>query len=107
MRSRMSVLDAPSNLGLRPPAPGVVPGCYKLAGALRDCGLLRRVGAAHAGCVTPPRYDPHEWRSGDGVANAVALARYTARLADRVGAVLDAVVAAFEQARPAAGPGIR
>jgi hypothetical protein len=30
------VLDAPSNLGLRPPGPGVVPGVYKLAGALRD-----------------------------------------------------------------------
>jgi arginase len=30
------VLDAPSNLGLRPPAPGTVPGCYKLAGALRE-----------------------------------------------------------------------
>jgi arginase len=28
------VLDAPSNLGLRPPAPGTDPGCYKLAGAL-------------------------------------------------------------------------
>lgn len=24
------VIDAPSNLGLRPPAPGTVPGCYKL-----------------------------------------------------------------------------
>jgi hypothetical protein len=30
------VLDAPSNLGLRPPTPDTVPGCYKLAGALRD-----------------------------------------------------------------------
>lgn len=30
------VLDAPSNLGLRPPAPGTVPDCYKLAGALRE-----------------------------------------------------------------------
>ena len=30
--ARVSVIDAPSNLGLRPPAPGVVPGVYKLAG---------------------------------------------------------------------------
>jgi arginase len=30
------VLDAPSNLGLRPPVPGTVPGCHKLAGALRE-----------------------------------------------------------------------
>ncbi|WP_372448154.1 hypothetical protein [Streptomyces sioyaensis] len=26
---RTVLIDAPSNLGLRPPAPGVVPGCYK------------------------------------------------------------------------------
>jgi hypothetical protein len=35
---RPAVLDAPSNLGLSPPAEGVVPGCYKLAGALRNWG---------------------------------------------------------------------
>lgn len=28
----IAVVDAPSNLGLRPPAPGTVPGCYKPAG---------------------------------------------------------------------------
>jgi arginase len=86
----VSVLDAPSNLGLRPPGPGVVPGCYKLAGALRDCGLIGRLGAEDAGCVTPPRYDRHDWKPGDGVANAAGLVDYTPRLADRVGAVLDA-----------------
>jgi arginase len=37
---RLAVLDAPSNLGLRPPSAGTVPGCYKLAGALRDQGLV-------------------------------------------------------------------
>jgi arginase len=40
------VLDAPSNLGLRPPAPGVVPGVYKLAGALRDHFDFRHPGNA-------------------------------------------------------------
>ncbi|RSM84766.1 arginase family protein [Kibdelosporangium aridum] len=83
------VLDAPSNLGLRMPAPGVVPGCYKLAGALRDQGLLHRLGASDAGYVVPPRYDISDWSPGDGVFNASAMASYTVRLADRIGKHLD------------------
>ncbi|MEU9521681.1 arginase family protein [Streptomyces sp. NPDC048224] len=81
---KIVLIDAPSNLGLRPPAPGVVPGCYKLAGALREQGLLRRLGAEEGGVVVPPRYDRGDWREGDGVFNAAALAGYTRKLADRV-----------------------
>lgn len=90
MRSRVAVLDAPSNLGLRPPSPGVVPGCYKLAGALRDHRIVDKLGAEDAGCITPPRYDRHDWAPGQGVANATGLAFYTPRLADRVGSLLEA-----------------
>jgi arginase len=61
-----------------------VPGCYKLAGAVRDRGFVGRVGAEDGGCVTPPRYDMHDWKPGDGVFNAAAMASYTVRLADRV-----------------------
>ncbi|MEV5981180.1 arginase family protein [Streptomyces sp. NPDC052114] len=78
------VVDAPSNLGLRPPAPGTVPGCYKLAGALRERGLPRRLGAFEGGVVVPPRYDRGDWREGDGVFNAAAIAAYTVKLADRI-----------------------
>ncbi|MFG2595201.1 arginase family protein [Streptomyces sp. NPDC048462] len=78
------VLDAPSNLGLRPPAPGTVPGCYKLAGALREQRILQRVGAREGGVVVPPRYDRGDWQEGDGVFNAAAIARYTPVLADRI-----------------------
>ena len=81
------VLDAPSNLGLRMPAPGVVPGCYKLPWALRDRGLLPRLGATDAGAVVPGRYDVSGWSPGDGVFNAAAIADFTARLADRVEAL--------------------
>ncbi|GAB3418519.1 arginase family protein [Flindersiella endophytica] len=87
--ARLAVLDAPSNLGLRPPAPGTVPGCYKLAGALRDQGLVARLGARDAGYVVPPRYDRGDWKPGDGVFNAAAMAEYTAKLADRITRVLD------------------
>ncbi|MGW2402986.1 arginase family protein [Streptomyces sp. NPDC001739] len=82
---RTVLIDAPSNLGLRPPAPGTVPGCAKLAGALREQGLLRRLGALEGGVVVPPRYDLTGWREGvDGDFNAAAMAGYTRKLAARV-----------------------
>jgi arginase len=67
-----------------------VPGCAKAPGALRDHGLLTQLGARDAGCLTPPRYDPGDWRPGDGVAHASQIAAYSRRLADRIGAILDA-----------------
>ena len=87
---RIAVLDAPSNLGLRPPTPSSVPGCSKAPGALRDHGLVARLGARDAGCHTPPRYDPGEWRPGDGVSQAGDIAGYSVRLADRIGAIVKA-----------------
>jgi arginase len=81
---KLVLLDAPSNLGLRPPVPGTVPGCYKLAGALRDQRLQERVSAREGGVVVPPRYDRGDWKPGDGVFNAQAIAGYTRRLADRL-----------------------
>jgi arginase len=48
------VLDAPSNLGLRRPSPGVEPGARRLADALRGCGLVERLGAGDAGGVEAP-----------------------------------------------------
>jgi arginase len=77
------VIDAPSNLGLRPPADGVAPGVYKLAGAMRDCELVGRLGAEDGGVVTPPRYEP----SGRG--REPAIAGYSLRLATRVEDALD------------------
>ncbi|HWG98460.1 MAG TPA: arginase family protein, partial [Pilimelia sp.] len=87
---RIAVIDAPSNLGLRPPTPTSVPGCAKAPGALRDHDLLARLGARDAGCLTPPRYDPGDWRAGDGVCHAPAIARYSRRLADRIADIIDA-----------------
>src|SRR4051812_2524380 len=86
---RIAVLDAPSNLGLRPPTATSVPGCAKAPGALRDHGLLRRLNARDAGCLTPPRYDPGDWQPGDGVCHAPEISAYSRRLADRIGAILD------------------
>ena len=82
------VLDAPSNLGLRPPAPGAVPGVYKLAGALRGQRLLARLDAVEGGVVVPPRYNA-QWEPGEGVRNGLAIERFSLQLADRLGVLLD------------------
>ena len=52
----IAVLDAPSVLGLRPPAPGRVPGCWRLPEALRRHGLVERLHAA-AGAEVQSRVD--------------------------------------------------
>ncbi|WP_348774139.1 arginase family protein [Micromonospora sp. WMMD1155] len=89
MMRRIAVLDAPTNLGLRPPTPTSVPGCAKAPGALRDHDLLARLRARDAGCVTPPRYDPGDWRPGDGVCHAREIADYSLALAERIGSIID------------------
>lgn len=80
----IAVLDAPTNLGLRPPVPGAVPGCAKAPGALRDLGLLRRLAARDAGCLTPPRYDRGDWQEGDGDFHVEQITAYSKALAARI-----------------------
>ena len=84
---QIAVLDAPSNLGLRPPEPGAVPGCYKLPWALRDRNLLAAINATDAGSLAPPRYRA-AWSAGDGDRNAEAIATFSTLLADRVSSLL-------------------
>ncbi|MFE0254204.1 arginase family protein [Streptomyces sp. NPDC059010] len=82
----LAIVEAPSVLGLRPC------GVEELPTALLDAGLADGLGAVQAGRVgrvEPPAYDPAR-DPGTGVLNAHAIARYSARLADTVGAVLDA-----------------
>ncbi|WP_200957042.1 arginase family protein [Lysobacter sp. Root916] len=81
--TRIVVIDAPSNLGLRPPAPGVEPGARKLAAALRDTGLVARLGAREGGRVDAPAYSPDPDHAV-GFRNGTALAAYSRTLADRL-----------------------
>ncbi|HEX8145239.1 MAG TPA: arginase family protein [Pyrinomonadaceae bacterium] len=81
------VLDAPSNLGLRPPEDGAVPGCYKLPWALRDRGLLEAIKADDGGSLVPPRYRS-QWKPGDGDRNADAVASYSISLANRLQSII-------------------
>lgn len=82
------VFDAPSNLGLRPPKEGVVPGCYKSPWALRDRNLLDLIGADNGGSLVPPQYSSI-WMPGDGDRNADAIATYSVDLANRLNSAID------------------
>src|SRR5689334_4385952 len=77
-----AVLDAPSNLGLRALG-GREPGVSGLAGALRACGLVERLGASDAGVVEAPPYSP------DMAVNRDAMPAFTRALALRIGTLLD------------------
>jgi len=58
-RPRITVIGAPTNLGLRPPQETSVPGSAKAPEALREAGLHERLfagGAIDGGNVIAPRY---------------------------------------------------
>ncbi|WP_225992175.1 arginase family protein [Actinomadura montaniterrae] len=84
----IGLISAPTNLGLRPPAPTSVPGTAKAPEALREAGLYRRFaerGARERGVVLPGRYaddaEPGVLR------NQAAIVEHARRLAGRVEAV--------------------
>ncbi|GLQ51299.1 arginase family protein [Dyella flava] len=85
---RLAVLEAPSNLGLKPPLPAVEPGVKYMAHVLREHGVLTRLQAEDAGVVVPPAYaeaiDPVT-----RVRNARQIRHYSMELADRIAVLLE------------------
>ena len=87
-----SVISAPSNLGLRPPEPGSVPGTAKAPEALREAGLYRRLaatGARDGGVVLPGRYRDDLDLQPSRLRNQEAIVEHARRLSERVGACID------------------
>src|SRR5258708_38574031 len=80
---RISILDAPSNLGLKPPAEGKEPGVKQMAQAIRSRGLLQHLGAVDAGTVETPGY-PGSLDVRLGIRNAEGLAIFAEALAVRI-----------------------
>jgi arginase len=80
---RLTIIEAPSNLGLAPPAPGQEPGTRYAPDALRHAGLHGLLGAHEVRRVEAPRYEPDEDRLTN-VRNIPAIARYSRLLADEV-----------------------
>lgn len=82
------ILDAPSNLGLRPPRENHEPGVWRLPQSLRARGIIQKLSARDAGAVPRLPYSP----DGDAVTgflNGPQVAKYTTQLATRIGALLE------------------
>jgi len=90
----IALVSAPTNLGLRPPQGGSVPGADKAPEALREAGLFRRFmkeGARDAGVVLSGRYvDDDDTRAVGHVRNEKAMMNHARLLAARLTSVLDA-----------------
>ncbi len=111
----IALISAPSNLGLRPPQPGSVPGTSKAPEALRETGLhevLIGRGAVDWGAVLPGRYVDDEGRRAVGTVRNQGAIIYHARLLAR--RIVEARAAsaisapmpsnAIERGRPTAPP---
>lgn len=88
LRPRIAIIDAPSNLGLKPPAPGRAPGVIRLPEALRAADLVARLNALEAGRVAPPPYSP-EIDAKTGIRNSDAIRSFSIRLAREVKPVIE------------------
>lgn len=80
---RYAIVEAPSVLGL------TARGVDESPGRLLELGLAQRLGARVAARLAPPT-PTGERDAGTGVLNSDAIAAFSPRLADAVGAVLDA-----------------
>lgn len=83
----IAIVEAPSNLGLKPPSPGREPGTGRAPAALRRAGLHELISASRVVRVEAPAYAPDENRSVN-VRNLAAIADYSRWLADAVGGCL-------------------
>ncbi|WP_091233843.1 arginase family protein [Microbacterium sp. 3J1] len=83
----IAIVSAPSNLGLRPPVPGAVPGTSKAPEALREAGLhaaLSARGAIDGGAILPGRYVDDPGRGERALRNQGAIIDHARRLASRL-----------------------
>jgi arginase len=85
---QVTILDAPSNLGLRPPRPSHEPGVWRLAAALRKHGVVNQLQAQDAGAVPRLPYS-FENDEGTGFRNGPNLALYAEQLSRKIGSQLD------------------
>jgi arginase len=82
-RKPLTIIDAPSNLGLQAPAAGREPGTRHAPDALRTLGLHERLSPRNVLRVEAAAYQPDDGRTV-GIRNVELIAEHAVRLADAV-----------------------
>lgn len=90
IRRPLVVIEAPSNLGLMPPAPGHEPGTRGAPDTLRSLGLHAALAPRQVVRVEPAAYDPDDRRPAGAIRNLAAIADHARHLADAVEAAVRA-----------------
>lgn len=83
----IELITAPSNLGLRPPAPGREPGAWRGPAALLAAGLAQRLRPVRLTETARPPYDP-DAQPGTRIFNGITLRAHALELAGIVEASL-------------------
>ncbi len=87
-QQKLSIIEFPSNLGLKEPAPGVEPGVRKLPQWLRQHGFHDAIKPINTTSLTAPPYSM-DLDSESGIRNADVLVKYAQQQDTLVAEVLD------------------
>jgi arginase len=85
---KLDLIEAPNNLGLRPPGPGIEPGTWRGPSALERAGLSRRLRPDRHERLARPRYTT-DAQPGTRIRNGVALRAFSLELAAEVARSLE------------------
>ncbi len=88
MNRPLVIIDAPSNLGLRPLRPGHVPGTWRAPEALRAAGLEAALRPSRVVALAHPAYEPGP-EAGTRMRNGHRIRAFNLELADRVAETID------------------
>lgn len=94
MQRPIALIEAPSNLGLRPLRPGHVPGAWRAPEALAAAGLRDGLKPAVVTTLARPPYSPDR-QPGTSLLNGPELRRFNEQVADAVDAAFSANQFAF------------
>src|SRR5688572_15726677 len=85
---KIVLIEAPSNLGLKEPAPGIEPGVRFLPDALKKAGFARAIGFEDHFQLEPPPYSMHLDKASR-IRNADAIADFSKQLAAAIQGVME------------------
>src|SRR5258706_10335013 len=83
LKQPIAIIDAPSNLGLKPTTVGKEPGVFKLPEALRAAGIMSGLNATAGGRIVPPPYMP-DLDPATNIRNAQSIRKYSVVLAQEI-----------------------